>query len=224
MDKGFEYYYGQLDQGYCHNYYPYLMDFGVITANGTQNTTKIPIEPNQNASNANCGADRLLCRWSGDLWTEQATFFISQTTASTEPWLLYLSYTAPHAGGVGTDSEGQPPVPRISTGPYEKNAADLGKEIGYASAVTEIDNQLGLVLASIETAGIASSTVVFFASRKQDPPASRESARGRWWIASPPFQSIYQWGRSSPSVSSRCGSLLLSASADVRTSADATAS
>ena len=170
MDKGFEYYYGQLDQGYCHNYYPYLMDFGVITANGTQNTTKIPIEPNQNASNANCGADRLLCRWSGDLWTEQATFFISQTTASTEPWLLYLSYTAPHAGGVGTDSEGQPPVPRISTGPYEKNAADLGKEIGYASAVTEIDNQLGLVLASIETAGIASSTVVFFASRKQEPP------------------------------------------------------
>lgn len=56
-------------------------------------------------------------------------------------------------------------------GPYEKNATALGKEIGYASAVTEIDSQLGLVLASIESAGIAASTVVFFAS---DNGASNE--------------------------------------------------
>ena len=46
------------------------------------------------------------------------------------PFFLYLSYTAPHAGGVGTNAEGQPPVPRISSGPYEGHAADLGKEIG----------------------------------------------------------------------------------------------
>eukprot|EP00729_Bicosta_minor_P008985 gene8985-6743_t len=169
LDKGFEHYYGQLDQGYCHNYYPYLMDFGVLTANGTHNTSQIPIEANQHASEENCGDDRLLCRWSGDLWTEQSN-------ASTQPWLLYLSYTAPHAGGIG---------------PYEKNATALGKEIGYASAVTEIDSQLGLVLASIESAGIAASTVVFFAS---DNGASNEGNHNYGFFSS------HEGGHRSPLV------------------------
>ena len=85
--------------------------------------------------------------------------------------MLYLSYTAPHAGGIGTNAEGLPPIPRVSSGPYANRTAELGKEIDYAAAVTEIDRQLGLVLDALEQAGVASDTVVFFAS---DNGASNE--------------------------------------------------
>ena len=85
--------------------------------------------------------------------------------------MLYLSYTAPHAGGIGTNNEGLPPIPRVSTGPYANRTEELGKEIDYAAAVTEIDRQLGLVLSALEQAGVAKDTVVFFAS---DNGASNE--------------------------------------------------
>ena len=109
------------------------MDVGSMLADGkTQNTSQLPIPANKDASPANCGSDRLKCTWSGDLWTQQAVSFIKEQRQ--EPWLLYLSYTAPHAGGIGTNKEGLPPVPRISTGPYANRTAQLGKEIGYVSA------------------------------------------------------------------------------------------
>lgn len=176
LDKGFEYYYGQMNQGYCHNYYPSYMDFGEILPNGTHSTSEITIPANINASEKNCGPDRLKCMWSGDLWTNETRTFLASPEASsaTTPWMLYLSYTAPHAGGVGTNSEGQPPVPRISTGPYEKHAKDLGHEIGYASAVTEMDRQLGLVLTALNEAKLEEKTVVFFAS---DNGASNEGGQ-----------------------------------------------
>ena len=205
LDKGFEYFYGQLSQMFCHNYYPNHMDHGVLLPNGTQLTSEIPIPSNSNASETRCGPDRLQCTWSGDLWTAEALSFI-KTAAAVAPWMMYLSYTAPHAGGVGTNTEGractshlrinslrfltiskpdsraafvlpraEPPVPRISSGPYWSNRAQLGKEIGYASAVTEIDRQLGLVLGSLETAKIAEQTVVFFASDNVRPPHLREN-------------------------------------------------
>ena len=140
------------------------MEVGSLLADGsTQNTSKLDIPANKDASPSYCGTDRLKCVWSGDLWTEQAVSFIMGAPTK-QPWLLYLSYTAPHAGGIGTNKEGQPPVPRISSGPYANRSAELGEEIGYASAVTEIDRQLGLVLAALDEAGIANDTVVFFAS------------------------------------------------------------
>ena len=101
------YYYGQMDQGWCHNYYPNHMDFGTILPNGTQNMSEIPIPANAKASKTSCGTDFLQCRWSGDLWTEEATYFIEQSnTPASQPWYLYLAYTAPHAGDVGDNGEG----------------------------------------------------------------------------------------------------------------------
>ena len=155
------------------SYYPGHMDHGVVLPNGTQQTSEIAIPANADASEFNCGADHLKCAWSGDLWTNETVRFIESAPAA--PWYLYLSYTAPHAGAIGSTGEGQPPVPRISTGPYESRAKELGKEIGYASAVTEVDRQLGLVFAALESAGLAAGTVVFFAS---DNGASNEGNHG----------------------------------------------
>ena len=188
------------------------MDKGTLSGNGSQVSEKVQIVANAKASEAHCGADRLQCEWSGDLWTAEAVAFIASQSAAAvdhaatgaaargsskeavpvadtnaaavqQPWMLYLSYTAPHAGGVGTNNEGQPPVPRISSGPYANRSKELGKEIGYASAVTEIDRQLGLVMAAVEQAGLTSDTVVFFASdngaRSVSQPGSEPVPRGR---------------------------------------------
>lgn len=200
LDKGFDYYYGQLSQGYCHNYYPDHMDHGVVLQNGTQQTSEIPIPANTNASEYNCGTDHLKCAWSGDLWTNDTLRFIGSAPAT--PWYLYLSYTAPHAGSIGSNGEGQPPVPRISSGPYESRAEELGKEIGYASAVTEIDRQLGLVFDALESSDLAGNTVVFFAS---DNGASNEGNHGyEFFSSSGPLngfkRSLHEGGHRSPLI------------------------
>ncbi len=62
--------------------------------------------------------DRLQCRWSGDEWTARAQAYIASRQGVVKPFFLYLAYTAPHAGSVGSDIEHGEPVPRISTGPY----------------------------------------------------------------------------------------------------------
>ena len=57
--------------------------------------------------------------------------------AQQQPWFLYLAYTAPHAGSVGSVGEDDVPAPRVDSGPY---AAKRGEwpdvEVHFATAVT----------------------------------------------------------------------------------------
>jgi len=97
-----------------------------------------------------------------------------------------LSYTAPHAGNVGSDGEHGEPVPRISKGPYAQMQSKWGLEVEYASAVTEIDRQLGLVLQALNEADLADNTVVIFAS---DNGASNEGGHNyQFFESSGPLQ------------------------------------
>lgn len=113
--QGFDGFYGQSDQWQCHNYYPSFM------FNGTTNFT---VEQNIGASPKSCGPDRGKCVWSGDLWTTNAIQFIHEqkqtvgASARPQPWFLYLAYTAPHAGSVGTVNENDVPAPRVAENPY----------------------------------------------------------------------------------------------------------
>uniref|UniRef100_A0A7S4DKW1 Sulfatase N-terminal domain-containing protein n=1 Tax=Lotharella globosa TaxID=91324 RepID=A0A7S4DKW1_9EUKA len=161
--KGFNYFFGQTDQANCHNYYPSFM---------YRNQDNVTIPENVGASDATCGPDREKCKWSGDLWTEEAIKFLGKfAEGEKDPFFLYLSYTAPHAGSIGDDDEHGEPVPRISKGPYADKKDDWGKEQEYAAAVTEIDTQVGLVLAALESFNLDQNTLVLFAS---DNGASNE--------------------------------------------------
>ena len=44
--------------------------------------------------------DYAKCAWTADLWTTDAVDWIS--VPRSHPWFLYLAYTSPHAGSVGT--------------------------------------------------------------------------------------------------------------------------
>lgn len=169
--KGFDEYYGQLDQRYCHDYYPAYMD----SNRNTSKWSREYIPQNKNSSNANCGPDHSKCLWSGDDWTNVATQWLKEEGqrqmdgTADAPFFMYLAYTTPHAGKTGSMGEGQPPVPRLSTGPYAKKG--FGKEVGYATAVWEIDQKLGIYFDTLEKAGLQENTLTFFSS---DNGASNE--------------------------------------------------
>merc|ERR1719251_402657 len=100
MEKGFDEYYGQTDQAYCHNYYPSYMDSNRNVSR--QKNLKEFLPENAKASVENCGHDHLKCLWSGDDWTEAATSWLQeagvrQSSGDHTPFFMYLSYTAPHA-------------------------------------------------------------------------------------------------------------------------------
>ena len=87
------------------------------------------------------------------------------TAHKNDPWFLYLAYTAPHAGSVGSVGENDVPVPRVSSGPYADRRGDWPDvEVHFATAVTEIDAAVGKVVDAVDSSGQAKSTVIFFSS------------------------------------------------------------
>lgn len=101
--KGFDYYYGQLDQAYCHNMYPrYLWE----------NTEQVMFPNNEGASRERCMASGNTCSFSHDLFTNK-TLQVLQERAQhrDQPFFLMVTYTDPHAGGWEGDKEQGNPVP-----------------------------------------------------------------------------------------------------------------
>ena len=110
LSKGFTNYIGQVNQENCHNYYPYLQ---------WKNQTASYIAENKNASEKNCGEpDYENCKWTGDLWMENTLEYLKAAERKTKPFYVFLSFTTPHSGAVGSNAEYDVPVPRVSSGPY----------------------------------------------------------------------------------------------------------
>ena len=82
--------------------------------------------------------------WSADLWTADAVDWVTAQGEASKPWYLYLAYTAPHAGSVGSVDENDIPAPRVGSGPYaDKLGTWPAVEVHFATAVTEIDRAVG---------------------------------------------------------------------------------
>ena len=120
--------------------------------------------------------------FSGDLWTQNALDYLKAAERKTKPFYVFLSYTTPHSGAVGSNAEYDVPVPRVSTGPYWKNNGSWPRvEIDYASAVTYVDGFVGQVMATLKAQGLDDDTIVFFAS---DNGASNEGGQHYEFFAS----------------------------------------
>lgn len=126
--------------------------------NGTSNFT---IAKNVGSSVQKCGTDFAQCTWSADLWTADAVSWISEKSAEEAPWFLYLAYTSPHAGAVGSVGEDDVPGPRLSASPYASEDWP-GVEKDFANTVTLVDHAVGEVVDAVDAAGAKSNTVVFF--------------------------------------------------------------
>jgi arylsulfatase A-like enzyme len=132
--KGFDYFYGYLDQTLAHNYYPdYLW----------RNQEKVNLAGKS---------------YSADLFTDEALQFISRE--SKNPFFLYLAITLPHANNELTRKTGNG-MEIYSDAPYSnENWSQPNKN--FAAMVTKMDTDVGKILALLKQLKIDDRTIVIF--------------------------------------------------------------
>jgi len=146
---GFDYFFGYLDQGHAHNYYPdYLW----------RNEERIPIPENVQSAKAGVAAKKVV--YSHDLFAKEALAFVEKHQK--EPFFLYLALTTPHAndeGGAATGDGMEVP----DYGPYgDKDWPSPQK--GQAAMITRMDRDVGKLLGRVAELGLDENTIIFFAS------------------------------------------------------------
>ena len=99
-----------------------------------------------------------------DLLGERAVEVIGGYAARRQPFLISLHFNAPHFPWEGPGDEAE--AARLARIPTPGSIAhyDGGSQRTFAEMVTRMDNQVGRVLAALETHGLADNTIVVFTS------------------------------------------------------------
>ncbi|MBI5092444.1 MAG: arylsulfatase [Candidatus Hydrogenedentes bacterium] len=169
--KGFDEFFGYLNQGHAHNYYPdYLW----------RNETKVPLAGNVVSK----GVASARAQYAPDLFTAEALDFIRRHQS--HPFFLYLAYTSPHANNERGKAEGNGmEVP--SDAPYtDRPWSQIEKN--HAAMITRLDRDAGSVLAALKELGLDDSTLVFFSS--DNGPHKEGGADPTFFHSSGPFRGI----------------------------------
>ncbi len=148
--KGFDYFFGYLNQGNAHNYYPeYLW----------KNEEKFPLTGNVcRDDDPRVSIERE--QYSHDLFAEDAIRYVDEH--KDDPFFLYLALTIPHANNERGRREGiGMEVPDF--GDYEDEDWDIGQK-GHAAMISRMDRDVGRLLDKLQELGIADNTLVIFTS------------------------------------------------------------
>jgi arylsulfatase A len=166
-------------------------------------TAQVPLPLNaQNKSRELCMATPDAFNYTTDAFTDAALRWLHEERAPARPFFLYLSFTVPHAGGWGTEPQ-EPeqgnPVP-TDLQYADKDWPIVEKD--HAASVTYLDGRVGDVLGALDTLGLTSDTVVFFAA---DNGAHNEGGHDVHFFDSPGGlqgfkRSYYEGGVRSPSI------------------------
>ena len=152
-DNGFEHWFGYLDQGLAHNYYPPFL---------WRNKEKVQLSGNVLTSSL---ADRkrvskTRTTYSHDLMTTEALNFIKKNKG--KPFLLHVHWTIPHANNEGGRATGDGmEVPDY--GIYNSKEWPSVKK-GAAAMITRMDKDVGKIINLLEELKIEEKTLVFFTS------------------------------------------------------------
>jgi arylsulfatase A-like enzyme len=146
--KGFDHWFGYLNQLHAHNYYPdYLW----------RNEEKVPLANEVKPVNPPGGVATKRVQYSDDLFTADALEFITQNQH--RPFFLYLAYTIPHAN----NEAGRNGMEVPSLEPYaNKDWPDPQK--GHAAMITRMDGDIGRLLDLLQSLGLDEKTLVLFSS------------------------------------------------------------
>jgi arylsulfatase A-like enzyme len=147
--KGFDSFFGFLNQSHAHNYYPDFL---------WRNEAKFPIKENVQSKTQNVAAERVV--YAHDLFTQEALQFVETNKA--KPFFLFLAYTIPHANNERTRAEGNGnEVPDL--GPYADRPWPA-PEKAKAAMISRLDADVGRLFEKLKALGIDSQTIVFFTS------------------------------------------------------------
>lgn len=149
--KGFDEFFGYLNQAHAHNYYPDFL---------WRSEAKAPLPnvvPPALRREFGTGVASKRVVYSHDLFAQEALDYVTRQAKS--PFFLYLSFTIPHA-----NNESKPngmEVPDLGVYARESWPAP---EKGKAAMITRMDADVGRLLAKLVELGIDDKTVVFFTS------------------------------------------------------------
>ena len=147
--KGFDYFYGYVDQTMAHNYYPQFL---------VRNETRVPLRnvvPHPGRFGQGVATEKI--DYSADLLADEAVRFVHEHRD--RRFFLYFAPTLPHA-----NNEAKPNGMEIpGYGAYaDKDWPEPAK--GYAAMVTKLDAQVGQLLEEVKRLELEDKTIVVFTS------------------------------------------------------------
>jgi arylsulfatase A-like enzyme len=151
--QGFDFWFGYLNQGHAHNYYPeylWLNQAKFPLANEVEH-----VIGGRDRSPAGVATKRV--EYSHDLFTERAIEFLEKQAGG--PFLLYLAYTIPHANNEAGNRGMEVP----DFGQYaDRDWPEPQK--GHAAMISRLDRDVARLFDKIRRLGIDEDTIVFFSS------------------------------------------------------------
>ena len=147
--KGFDYFFGYLNQRHAHNYYPsYLWK-------NEQQISLPNVVINEDASGGGVSSNKIA--YSHDLIMEEAARFIDQHAA--HPFFLYLPLTLPHANNEAKQQGMEVP----SLEPYDLMDWPTAQK-GHAAMIGRMDRDIGSLMDQLKSLDLEEHTLIFFTS------------------------------------------------------------
>lgn len=147
--KGFDEFFGYLNQVHAHNYYPSYLWRG---------EERVPLEnvvPNERPDGG--GVASVKKQYSHDLIVTEALDFIRRH--QDRPFFLYLATTIPHANNeAGREGMEVPELGQYADAPWPP------AERARAAMITRLDRDVGRLVDRLDELGLGRDTVVFFSS------------------------------------------------------------
>jgi arylsulfatase A-like enzyme len=178
LKKGFDYFYGYLDQVHAHNHYP-----SFLWENETKDhlPNKVTLVPGANKI-AGVATERKV--YAQDKLIEKAMTFIEREKAN--KFFLYLALTLPHANNEAKqfDRSGM-------------EIADAGAYTGehwptpqkeHAAMITYLDKCVGQIITQLDQAGIRNNTLIIFTS--DNGPHDEGGADHRFFDSNGPLRGL----------------------------------
>lgn len=171
--QGFDRFYGYLNQGHAHNFYPEFV---------WSDEEKVPLRNKVIQSKkygGMSGVATVRLDYTPDLMADEAIEFIEAN--QNDPFFLYLALTIPHANneaGIkkGKSDPGWKVIPEQLGNHRERQGMEVpdageyqyrdwpGPQKGTAAMITRMDGYVGRIFEKLEALGIDENTIVFFSS------------------------------------------------------------
>jgi len=156
LRKGFDYFYGYLNQVHAHNYWPDFL---------WRNNERVPLDNVVQLAPRAFGAFHggwatKRVEYAQDLFMNEAAGWIE--SHQKQPFFLYLAVTLPHANNEATEANGDgtevPDYGQYATRDWPN------PDKGQAAMVSYLDRSVGRLLDQLDKLNLAQNTLVLFAS------------------------------------------------------------
>jgi len=172
--QGFDEFFGYLNQGHAHNFYPEF-----LWRNDKRYELANEVVPSSKYKGMS-GVATVRLEYSHDLFAEDALRFIKDHKDG--PFFLYLAFTIPHANNqaqLKADGKGDPGYKVIPERmPYHKERQGMevpdaaqyqnkdwpGPQKGTAAMISRMDEDIGDIFKLLKREGLDNNTIVFFSS------------------------------------------------------------